>query len=163
MKSILIALLFLVPSFANAGLIGKDVTFQCPECGPPFTQTFTAEAGSSELAPFNQFTVDVEDDFLRVVWLISSSSIINPGHFIFSWDPLDFSISSAVLDIASTIPYNFEFSASSVSIDISGVPVSVGDFVQINLPRTQVSEPSSLALLSLSLLALGYLRRRRAV
>ena len=163
MKSLIFGLIILIPSLASAGLVGKDVNFQCPECGPPYDETFTAVAGGSELTPFGQFEVNVEDDFLRVGWLISSSSIINPGHFVFAWDAADFSIVDATLDALSTLAYSFSFTDSSVSIDFSGVPVTRGDFVQVNLTSTSVPvpEPSSMALLALGLIGLGMSRKKK--
>jgi hypothetical protein len=137
-------LLFLIAGAVHAGLVGSEVNLQVPEGGPPFNETFTAVLGGPELTPYGQFEVNVEDEYLRIDWLISAT-IIDPAHLIFSWDVSDFSLDDATLDPTSTLAYDFTFSASTVNIDVGGIPVLTGDFVKINL----VPEPASIGLLGL--------------
>ena len=166
MKKFLLGLAFLFSGFSYAGLIGNEINFQCPECGPPYDQSFTALAGVAEISPFDQWHVDVEDSSLKITWLSDFPSVIDPAHFVFSWDALDFSIGNAVLDISSSLAYDFIFSANSVNIDIGGIAVSAGDFVLINLVSDAspepVPEPGAFALILLGLAGVGYSRKKRA-
>jgi hypothetical protein len=143
---------------AQAGLIGKTVTHQCPECGPPLSVNFVPFVGGPEITPFGQDEIDVEDFSIKATWLIDSTSIINPGHWIFSWNPADYTITSAAVDASSTLHYGLSFTPSSVTLDISGIPVRVGDFVLVNL--TPVPEPSTWSLIGLGLAGAAFFRRR---
>lgn len=150
----------LLPSLASAGLIGETLRFQCPECGPPYDQTFVVLAGLPELTPFDAFIVDVEADTYRIEWMYTESSIIDPGHFILSQLPVG-SVGTPLLDPSSTyIPVGISYTATSVTIDISGRSVVAGQFALIHLANNEIPEPATWGLMLLGLAALSWRLKR---
>ena len=99
----------------------------------------------------------MEDSSLQITWL-GQYTTIDPGHFIFSWDKSDFSISNALKDNSSTMSYDFAFTGNSVDIDFGGLPTKVGDVFKVNL--TAVPEPDLLNLFAVGLLVACAAKRK---
>jgi hypothetical protein len=133
-------------------LIGKEVRFQCTNCGPPTDDRFTVVASAPELTLFDQFQIDVEARSLKVNWIFDNDSIISDLNFV--WSDLDLDFSRAVIDPSSTwgADASILFTDRSVSLtNNADLSVRVGDFTQVNL----IPLPAALPLLISALLAFG--------
>ncbi|RMF07932.1 MAG: hypothetical protein D6763_11260 [Alphaproteobacteria bacterium] len=153
---------------ANASLIGQQLTFECTNCAPPFSEPFIVTEGlGPELSFFDAVTIDVEASSLRLDWIFNTNSLIEDLNFV--WHDLVWSgpgkIVGATVDQSSTwgadiVPV---FSENSLSITNNGdSSVSVGDFMLIHFEvRHDIPVPLPLALLGLGLAGLGLARRCR--
>lgn len=149
---------------AQASLIGQTLVHQCPQCQPPYSQSFVVTDGlGPELTPFNQWALDVEADTIQVTWLRNFSSLASPLDFIVG-DILG-GISSVSVDPSSTyLPTALSFSNTSIDINLDGGgPVVAQTFIllDVNHQVQRVPEPATATLLLAALLGLALARRPR--
>ncbi len=158
---------FSAMSAQAATLIGDEVQFECTNCGPPTNDVFIVTAGlGPELSLFNQFTVDVEANTLRIDWIFSSVGIISNLNFLWSDLDLGTGITNATIDASSTWGLDgiLNFTDSTVDFVNNGdSTVAVGDYLLINLTSDMapVPLPATLPLLAAGLLGAGIYGRRR--
>ena len=154
----------LASSTAQASLIGQTLVHQCPQCQPPYSQTFLVTDGlGPELTPFNQWALDVEADTIRVTWLENDSRLTSPLDFIVG-DILD-GISSVSVDPSSTsLPTALSFTNTSVDINLDGGGAVVAQtfiLIDVNHQVQRVPEPATAALLLAALSGLALIRLAR--
>lgn len=162
-RSVFVALFMAVSALAfapaHAGLTGETINASGTFLGP---SSATVGSGIEFIGIHNYLNFDFADDTLTITDtnLVGWSGF---GNYVFSGflsNITGFSIASNT-GFTGRIIDNYSFDAHSITLDMSTGGRSVGSVLVFNIRSTPVPEPSTLALLGLGLVALGFVARKK--
>ncbi|MDR7271540.1 hypothetical protein J2X20_004208 [Pelomonas saccharophila] len=146
-----------------AGLLGKDMVFECLECTPSTSDHFVAVAGPRDyLLSFDEYVwneVDVEDSSITILWLMGGYTR-SPLFFRLTWSPQQYRLAHASIAAGSSIEPGYSWGPGELVVGVGGWDFVQGDHVTFNLVASPVPEPATGLLAALGTILLWRRARR---
>ncbi|WP_282610437.1 PEP-CTERM sorting domain-containing protein [Pelagibius sp. Alg239-R121] len=165
--AVAMAVIATLPGTAKATLIGDEVNLEIFRNGVSFSGLLTETVGNGvEFNPRNRLTFDVGASSIELASIIGPARFSTNVDFVFTdldWVGEAGVIVDVVLDAIQGIG-SVSFTEDSVTFSVftndRAIPGAIAS-IEIITRHASVPEPGTFALLGLSLLGLGFARRRR--